>query len=98
MTRADDARTANSATATTKAIYSAVEQSGVRAIVAKGWSDRGATSPGEVVPVPDCVFTVNSIPHDWLFPQVDAACHHGGAGTVAASLRFGVPTLICPFL
>jgi Glycosyltransferase family 28 C-terminal domain len=23
--------------------------------------------------------------------------HHGGAGTVAAGLRFGLPTLVCPF-
>lgn len=30
---------------------------------------------------------VDSIPHDWLFPQIDAAVHHGGAGTTGASLR-----------
>ena len=23
----------------------------------------------------------------WLFPQIDAALHHGGAGTTGASLR-----------
>jgi hypothetical protein len=26
-------------------------------------------------------------PCSWLFPQIDAALHHGGAGTTGASLR-----------
>lgn len=26
-----------------------------------------------------------------------AVVHHGGAGTVAAGLRFGKPTFVCPF-
>ncbi|OAV89338.1 hypothetical protein PTTG_28717 [Puccinia triticina 1-1 BBBD Race 1] len=30
---------------------------------------------------------VDSVPHDWLFPQISAALHHGGAGTTAASIR-----------
>jgi len=37
------------------------------------------------------------VPHTWLFKQVDAACHHGGAGTTGASLRAGIPTIIKPF-
>ena len=37
------------------------------------------------------------IPHDWLFARIDAACHHGGAGTTGASLRAGIPTIIKPF-
>lgn len=24
------------------------------------------------------VFPIASVPHDWLFPRIDAACHHGG--------------------
>lgn len=35
----------------------------------------------------DCIFNVKSVPHDWLFPRIHAACHHGGAGTTGASLR-----------
>jgi sterol 3beta-glucosyltransferase len=27
-----------------------------------------------------------------------AVVHHGGAGTTAAGLRFGKPTVICPFV
>ncbi|CAF0821531.1 unnamed protein product [Didymodactylos carnosus] len=38
-----------------------------------------------------------NIPHTWLFPQLTAAIHHGGAGTTHTSLKFGLPTLILPF-
>lgn len=40
---------------------------------------------------------IDSIDHSWLFPRIDAACHHGGAGTTGASLRAGLPTIIKPF-
>ena len=35
----------------------------------------------------------------WLtcLPSVQAALHHGGAGTVGASLRAGIPTVIKPW-
>ena len=35
--------------------------------------------------------------YSWLFPQIDALLHHGGAGTMGASLRAGIPTLIKPW-
>lgn len=41
--------------------------------------------------------SVDAIDHSWLFPRIDAACHHGGAGTTGASLRAGIPTIIKPF-
>ncbi|MFL5587557.1 MAG: glycosyltransferase, partial [Ktedonobacteraceae bacterium] len=34
---------------------------------------------------------------DWLFPQMAAVVHHGGAGTTAAGLRAGIPSVIIPF-
>jgi sterol 3beta-glucosyltransferase len=40
---------------------------------------------------------VDKVPHGWLFPKVKAALHHGGAGTVGASLTAGLPTLIKPW-
>jgi UDP:flavonoid glycosyltransferase YjiC (YdhE family) len=43
------------------------------------------------------VFTLDTAPHDWLFPRMEAVVHHGGAGTTAAGLRAGKPTVICPF-
>jgi hypothetical protein len=36
---------------------------------------------------PESMFYVDSVPHEWLFPRIDAALHHGGAGTTAASIR-----------
>ncbi|MBN3884196.1 MAG: hypothetical protein HWQ44_14800 [Nostoc sp. JL34] len=37
------------------------------------------------------VFVIKEVPHDWLFPQVPAVVHHGGASTTAAVLRAGTP-------
>jgi sterol 3beta-glucosyltransferase len=47
--------------------------------------------------LPDTIFKLDQAPHDWLFPRVAAVVHHGGAGTTAAGLRAGRPTIICPF-
>ena len=41
------------------------------------------------------VFEIESCPHDWLFPQCAAVVHHGGAGTLAAGIRAGRPTIVC---
>ncbi len=42
------------------------------------------------------VLVVPYAPHRLLFPRVAAAIHHGGAGTTAASLRAGSPTITVP--
>lgn len=34
---------------------------------------------------------------EWLFPQVSAVIHHGGAGTTARGLLHARPTAIVPF-
>jgi sterol 3beta-glucosyltransferase len=81
--------------AMTKCVVEAIEASGVYAILSKGWSDRLAAKKNvdpvavaqSEVPLPDFIYPVQSIPHDWLFERIDAACHHGGAGTTGASLR-----------
>ena len=76
----------------TRCVVDAIVQSGVYAILSKGWSDRlQVKSAGDVaepeVPLPKEIFPISSVPHDWLFKRVDAACHHGGAGTTGASVR-----------
>ncbi|KAJ3718409.1 hypothetical protein C8R42DRAFT_697487 [Lentinula raphanica] len=87
--------------AMTKCVIEAVVQSGVYAILSKGWSDRLQVKSGEAgeveEPLPPQIYPISSIPHDWLFQRIDAACHHGGAGTTGASLRAGIPTIIKPF-
>ncbi|HKZ70928.1 MAG TPA: nucleotide disphospho-sugar-binding domain-containing protein [Anaerolineales bacterium] len=43
------------------------------------------------------MFFVDNVPHAWLFPRMAAVVHHGGAGTTAAGLRSGVPSIIPAF-
>lgn len=77
--------------AMTKIVVEAIVQSGVYAILSKGWSDRLVKAAGDTADVPESypkqIYPISSIPHDWLFNRIDAACHHGGAGTTGASLR-----------
>lgn len=47
--------------------------------------------------LPGSVLMVDSVPFSWLFPRVAAVVHHGGAGTTAAGLRAGVPSVVIPF-
>lgn len=44
---------------------------------------------------PDAI-SIGAVPHEWLFPQMAAVVHHAGAGTAAAGLRAGVPTVSVP--
>jgi sterol 3beta-glucosyltransferase len=46
--------------------------------------------------ISDDILNIGWTPHDWLFPQMSAIVHHGGAGTTANSLRAGVPSIIIP--
>ena len=77
--------------ALTRAIFDGLEGAGVRGLVARGWAHLGAGSP------PAHVHIIDDLPHDWLFPRCAAVCHHGGAGTIAAGLRSGLPTVVVPF-
>ncbi|KEP53307.1 UDP-glucose:sterol glycosyltransferase [Rhizoctonia solani 123E] len=86
--------------AMTQCIVEAIKLSGVYAILSKGWSDRLSTKKSNTEPPPTYppqIYPISSVPHDWLFERIDAACHHGGAGTTGASLRAGIPTIIKPF-
>ncbi len=72
-------------------IIEAVVRADVRAVLSKGWG--GLTGSG----LPKTIHLIDGAPHDTLFPLMSAVVHHGGAGTTAAGLRAGKPTLICPF-
>lgn len=77
--------------ATFRTVREAVEEAGIRAIIVSGWA-------GELQPVnTERIYHTQFVPHDWLFPYVSAAVHHGGAGTTAAALRAGLPSLVVPF-
>jgi len=76
---------------TTQLVLKALALSGQRGVLASGW---GGMSQADL---PETVHMIASIPHSWLFPQLGAVVHHGGAGTTAAGLRAGVPSIITPF-
>ncbi len=75
----------------TALLVAALAQAGLRGLIASGWDDLGH------IPLPPTVLKIGSVPHDWLFPQVAAVVHHGGAGTTAAAVRAGRPAVIVPF-
>ena len=79
--------------AMTKLIFDAVAKTGQRALVSKGWGGLGGDDLGK----PDNVFMLGNCPHDWLFQHVSCVVHHGGAGTMAAGIALGRPTVIVPF-
>jgi sterol 3beta-glucosyltransferase len=76
----------------TRLVVEAIERAGVRGIIALGWGGMAMER------VPPFIHCVRDVPHDWLLPRVAAVVHHGGAGTTAAGLRAGRPSVICPFL
>lgn len=67
----------------------ALRRTGQRAIVQRGWAGLDVTGAD--------VLTVDEVPHEWLFPRVAAVVHHAGAGTTAATLRAGVPSVPISF-
>jgi hypothetical protein len=85
----------NNSTEITQLILSAIERCGVRAIISHGWANLGSDiHPDDV---PETVLFIDDTPHPWLFPQCSAVIHHGGAGTTAAGLEVGRPTVVVPF-
>jgi UDP:flavonoid glycosyltransferase YjiC (YdhE family) len=47
--------------------------------------------------LPPNFFIARDVPHEWLFPRVSLAIHHGGAGTTHTAARAGIPQVILPF-
>jgi sterol 3beta-glucosyltransferase len=78
--------------ATVRLIGAALRETGQRAVIGSGWSGAAASD------LPKNVLVVDHAPHDWLYERVAAVVHHGGAGTTAAGLRAGRPTLIIPHM
>jgi len=71
-------------------VQKALRRTKQRAIVATGWAKLPVENS-------DQMLVVESISHEWLFPRVAAAVHHGGSGTTGAALRAGVPSVIVPY-
>lgn len=76
--------------AATRLILRALTRSRQRAVVLAGGSGlpKGRLS--------DDVISLDAVPHRWLFSQVSAAVHHGGAGVTGAALYAGLPSIVVP--
>lgn len=72
-------------------VVEGLELAGARAVLSAGWGGLAGRN------LPASVHQIGFVPHGWLFGRVAAVVHHGGAGTVAAGLRAGAPTLVVPF-
>ena len=83
--------TSHNPQATLQLALQALALSGQRGVLLSGWAGLGKDHD-----LPGHVFAADSIPHSWLFPQMSAVVHHGGAGTTGAGLRSGVPAVITP--
>ena len=70
----------------------ALARVGRRGLLVRGWNATVAN------PAPERLCVLDSAPHHWLFPQMAALVHHGGAGTTAAGLRAGRPALVVPHM
>jgi len=69
-------------------IADALRRAGLRGVVQAGWAGLDVHD--------EHVVTVGEVPHSWLLPRAAALVHHSGAGTTAAALRGGVPTVPVP--
>lgn len=82
---------ADDAPAITATVLEALKQTGKRGLLLTGW---GGISQADLPPY---VCKIDQAPHDWLFPRMATVVHHGGAGTTAAGLRAGRPSILIPF-
>ncbi|MBR8069150.1 glycosyltransferase family 1 protein [Burkholderia cenocepacia] len=64
---------------------------GRRALFYPGWSGIDASL------LPAHVRVIGDTPHDWLFPRVAMAVHHGGSGTTHSAARAGIASVVVPF-
>ncbi len=73
---------------TVATIGAACARLGERALICSGANDFGD------IPHPEHVKIVGAVNHSAIFPACRAVVHHGGAGTTAAGMRAGIPTLV----
>lgn len=72
-------------------VVGAALQTGTRVVLQSSWAELKGEN------LPSNIYLLGNCPHDWLMPRMAGVIHHGGAGTVAAGLRAGKPTMVCPF-
>ncbi|MFE6739156.1 glycosyltransferase [Streptomyces tubercidicus] len=75
----------------------ALRQAKLRGILQSGWSGLSTRhTPSEHTSSDADLLGIGEVPHALLFPRMAAVVHHCGAGTAAAGVRGGVPTIPVP--
>ena len=77
-----------------KVSLEAVRASGRRAVILTGADPRNHLLQSDV---PDSVFVAEYAPYAEVFSRAAAVVHSGGVGTIAQTLRAGVPSVVVPF-
>lgn len=77
---------------TTRLVVESLARAGQRGVLSAGWGGLQREA------LPETVFMIDAVPFNWLFPQMAAVVHHGGAGTTSIGLWAGVPSIITPFM
>jgi sterol 3beta-glucosyltransferase len=72
-------------------VSKAIQKAGKRAVVQQGWTGLKFQSL-----LPKTVHAADFVPHRWLFSRAACVVHAGGAGTTAATLRAGIPSVVVP--
>ena len=80
----------NEARAVADVWHEATRRAGCRAVLQLPvWADAGPDATGRTL-------VLHRAPHAAAFPRCAAVVHHGGAGTVHATLAAGVPSIVVP--
>ncbi len=83
---------ADAAASTTALVVGALHDAGQRGILIRGLDGFGDGH------LPPDMLAVGAVEHYWLFQRCSAVVHHGGAGTTAAALRAGLPSVVVPHM
>jgi sterol 3beta-glucosyltransferase len=93
---------------TTRLVATALKIAGQRGVLVTGWGGLSVDLDVERETrfsmrwniakdlVSTGLFTMDAVPHAWLFPRTAAVVHHGGSGTTGAGLRAGTPSVLVP--
>jgi UDP:flavonoid glycosyltransferase YjiC (YdhE family) len=73
-------------------VIGAIRRVGRRAVVQRGWTGLRFET------VTEAVRLAGFVPHQWLFPRAACVVHAGGAGTTAATVLAGAPSVVVPHM
>ena len=73
-------------------VCTAVGNIGAKAVICVDWSKISS-----IMVIPEHIYLIDEVPHEWLLPRVQGFVHHGSAGHTAAGLKAGISMLIIPF-